>query len=126
MGVTNEAKVEKIVRIFKDIDYAVVVTPGAYSVDYVIYEIVGLSHPGEVPVYHGSDPSDEMSTTENIDEASPFAHGSVKWDGCSNWDFDELQRVMLHFCERASLIHLGEILATCWDMTKEFCSKWNP
>ncbi len=40
--------------------------------------------------------------------------GSVKWDGCSNWD-----ATSIHFCERDYAIQFGRVLASCWDWANE-------
>ena len=48
-------------------------------------------------------------------ENTIFLSGGVKWDGCSNWKFDEQERVMLHGCSREDLVIFGQIMAECWD-----------
>jgi hypothetical protein len=58
---------------------------------------------------------------EDVDEI--YLHGSVKWDGCSNWYFDEQDRNMLHGCDKADLQRLGIVMAFCWDWTVELCQK---
>lgn len=56
---------------------------------------------------------------EEVDGHGPWvAKGSVKWDGCSNWQFNT-HECMLHACDRKRLEALGDILAKCWDATKD-------
>jgi hypothetical protein len=64
-------------------------------------------------------------TTNDVTAAEVFLHGEVKWDGCSNWHFDEQERVMLHGCSRDDLTKIGAIMAACWDWTAELCPKWD-
>ncbi len=47
-----------------------------------------------------------------------FAHGHVKWDGCSNWSFAN-GSYMFHSCDRERLAAIGDILAMCFDRSKE-------
>jgi hypothetical protein len=47
-----------------------------------------------------------------------FAHGFVKWDGCSNWSFHH-GSCMFHSCDRERLSAIGDILAMCWDRSAE-------
>ena len=50
-----------------------------------------------------------------------FIYGSVKWDGCSNWIFNEnAKNMMVHACSKEELEQIGQILAACWDLTAEY------
>ena len=88
-------------------------------VEYQIYEIISKRDNGQGGLMFAKKdwatlPADLV---ESIDEAQVFAHGTVKWDGCSNWHFDEQDNCMLHGCTRHALINIGEVLAQCWDWT---------
>ena len=73
--------------------------------------LTGSHKPGDLHVdweihpYTGSELDDEPSLT-----------GSVKWDGCSNWDTGN---TMLHACDREQLAFYGEAMAVCWSLTKQ-------
>lgn len=57
-------------------------------VDFAIYEQCGLRDvQGSSGTVHYPKPnaSSTRDTTENVDEALPFVHGFVKWDGCTQW-----------------------------------------
>jgi hypothetical protein len=98
-------------------------------VDYTIYEILGKtgklgwSAPGQMLFQKAG--CDSTEPTEDIAEAEIFAHGSVKWDGCSNWEFDIQKDCMIHPCDRPRLERIGTILARCWDLTAELCPRWD-
>jgi hypothetical protein len=48
-----------------------------------------------------------------IDYDEEILTGSVKWDGCSNWNSD----ACLHFCEREQFVHLSKLMELCFDFT---------
>lgn len=106
----------------KELCFTILATPKDYHVDYTLYEIEYWDEIGEQedPVYR----NEEGTYTKDIEKANVYAHGFVKWDGCSNWEFDEQERGMLHGCDRKDLIRLGEVLARCWDKTAELCTNW--
>jgi hypothetical protein len=41
----------------------------------------------------------------------PFCSGYTKWDGCSNFTFDEQEECMLHTCEKQDMLDIGIMLA---------------
>jgi hypothetical protein len=115
---------EPTIRNFPDLEFVVKVIPGEYHADYAIYEILGTHADGSI-TYNKAGADSTCESVDTIEEAQVFAHGSVKWDGCSNWHFDITDDCMLHGCGREDLLKLGKILELCWIMTKEFCSGWN-
>jgi hypothetical protein len=110
---------------FQDLWYTVVAEPHSHYVEYKVYAIEGIGgESGEQSLWHKNGDPCSPSPVETLEEAEVFLHGSVKWDGCSNWYFDEQDRVMIHGCERDHLANIGEVMARCWDMTKELCPHW--
>lgn len=96
--------------------------PNGHYVDFLIYEMSGLAEDDNgnytVPIYQL--PDDKHHDTESLDNAKVFLHGTVKWDGCSDWMVDEMARHhMLHSCDRKYLENFGQIMTRCWDWTKE-------
>lgn len=57
--------------------------------------------------------------TADIDSAGVYLSGEVKWDGCSNWRFDEQDDCMLHACSREELSRFSEAMQLCYDWAKE-------
>lgn len=50
--------------------------------------------------------------------------GSVKWDGCSNWDFHSFNERVgyshpFHFCSKESAVEFGVFLGQLYDWTSE-------
>lgn len=116
-----------VIRHDKALGFTIVATPHDYHVDFVIYDIEGWVEGAtdgvfDVPTWHRAGSSSDWAKT--LEEAEPYLHGSVKWDGCSNWHFDEQDRVMLHGCRREDVLRFGEVMAKCWDWTAELCPHW--
>ena len=82
-----------------ELGFTIFAKPDDYSVEYEVFELP-------------------------FQEAAPFVHGHVKWDGCSNWYFDAQDSCMIHGCDKDDLLNLGKVLGACWDWTKELCPKW--
>lgn len=101
-------------------------TPHGHYVDFVIYEIMSLGDDGKgnytVPGYTKF--AKEGSTflyddAEGLADADVYLHGSVKWDGCSDWMFNHnAKNRMLHGCGRKDLANIGEAMTRCWDWTQ--------
>lgn len=113
-----------LVKHHRDINFTVVAKVESHHVEFTVYEINGFGinkSTGEfdVPLWRKKDADCNAETVDTLYESEPYLHGSVKWDGCSNWYFDEQDRVMLHACDRENLLAIGEIMARCWDWTKE-------
>lgn len=115
-------------QFFRDINYFAIALPSEYHVDYAVYEAVeGIDASGKKDILFQREGM--MSSPHYVNDiklAEVFLHGFVKWDGCSNWMFNENERdTMLHGCSRTDLTNLGEVMARCWDWTKELLPTWN-
>lgn len=110
------------VKHFLDLRFTVEASAYQHHVDFRIFDICGWME-GEtkgvfdVPIWDGA---------ERLEDAPVYLHGFVKWDGCSNWHFDEQERVMLHGCGISDIQRFGDILAACWNWTGELCPAWSP
>lgn len=107
---------------YPDIHFTVVATPNTYHVDFKIYEIAGYGN-GSLETGDFTDPLYGPQFQELGPDTEVFADGSVKWDGCSNWDIGP-EGCMVHGCDKEDLINIGIVLSRCWDLTKELCPKW--
>jgi len=103
------------------LDYTVIAEPAEEAPDHVmrfrVYSIMCKpGEPGSEFEHKKIEWCKEVGThnepTDNIDDATIFLEGSVKWDGCSNWKFPDA----VHFCERSQMIGIGEVLAFCFDL----------
>ena len=107
-----------------DLQFTILAVTHDYHVDFTIYDIEGWLE-GETkgqydrPVWHKAGAKASPNPVETIDEAEPYLHGSVKWDGCSDWHFDEQDRCYLHGCSKADVQRFGDVMALCWDLAAE-------
>jgi hypothetical protein len=104
------------IQHFDDLKFSVQAFPDTHCVEFNIYDHLGKQSDGTY-LY-----GDSMNTFDTMKTAPIYAHGSVKWDGCSNWYFDEQDRVMLHACDKDDVLRLGKILAACYDWASQLCS----
>ena len=121
----------RLIKHLPELDFTIVAVTHEYRVDFKIYEVIGWAESTtlgvyDVPefyIYHTE--TENVCLTESIQEAELYLHGEVKWDGCSNWHFDEQDRVMLHGCTRQDVLRFGEVMAACWDWAAEiFGPSW--
>jgi hypothetical protein len=115
---------EKIIYNFEDIGFSVIAEPDSHKVDYKVYQISGKNNEDQL-IWCKDNDHGCSGFCENLDEADLFLHGYVKWDGCSNWHFDEQDDVMIHFCERDQMENIGKILTKCYDLTKNLIGSWD-
>jgi hypothetical protein len=112
------------VRHFNALNFTVVAAASENRVAFTIYDIEGWREGAntgvcDVPLYHEVGASSHTCPVECIEDSEPYLHGEVKWDGCSNWHFDEQDRVMLHGCSRADIQRIGDLMGACWDWAAE-------
>ncbi len=118
------------IKHFNDLDFTVVAEPHSHYVSYKIYDIVDWregSTPGvyDVPAWNKAGSPTRPEPVWTLAESEPFMSGSVKWDGCSNWFFDEQTHGMIQGCCREDIQRLGDVLGRCWDWTSELCEHWD-
>lgn len=107
------------IRNFPALMFSVRAVADRYNVQFDIFRIHGfyMTPDGEIPFFRKINSNDEF---DSIDKSSPFISGYVKWDGCSNWMFNDCyENCMIHACDKEGLEHIGIILATCWDWAHE-------
>lgn len=71
-----------------------------YVVEFEIYDINWVSSTrngdSEYPMYHDLEDWDNSSDYEPSDTIKPKIEGSIKWDGCCNYKYNE--EMYLHHC----------------------------
>ena len=113
-----------MIQVHEDINYVIkAVNVASHYVEYEIYELLGITEGGAV-LYKLQD-SPTCVPTQDIKEAALYCHGSVKWDGCSNWYWDEQDDCMLHGCTQQDLLNLGIVLTRCWEWTAELLENFD-
>ena len=118
---------DRIVHL-EELDFTIVAVAHEFYVEYTVFDIFGWGK-GESGEYDAPIWCREVDGTwhrpfTTLDEAQPYLHGAVKWDGCSDWHFDEQDRCELHGCSKEDVQRFGAVMAICWDMTAELCPQW--
>ena len=86
---------------------------------WVEFEVLALDSCEAPPLYHRRDSTSYPDPVEDISEAEVYAHGTVKWDGCSDWQLLEAQRACLHSCSRGGIARHATAMERCWDWAGE-------
>lgn len=121
---------EMFIKTWPELMFTAVATPKEYYVEYRIYEVAGLGYDdtGNLTVadWTRAGALSTPDSVDNLEEAQLFAHGRVKWDGCSDFVLDEMTSGdAMHHCNRKGLENIGKVLAACWDWTAELIpDKW--
>ena len=106
----------ELVKHFNDLGFSIVAIPDEYFVKYKIYEQEGYSAGTKVPYFKRKGVISYQ--IEDYKEAQIAFEGTVKWDGCSNWDL-QVEDCMFHGCCKEHLVNIGLILGEAWTWTKE-------
>lgn len=59
-----------------------------------------------------------------LDDATVYVSGSVKWDGCSNWDFG-CAECLKHFCSREEAAELAVVIDRLYVLAAEHIPAWD-
>jgi len=113
-----------IVKILGDIDFVISAIPDEWRVQFVAYEVKGRDDNAEAKPFFQHANGEDFDYTYYIGQAAPYLSGYVKWDGCSDWHFDQQEKAMLHACSREGLARFGNVMQACWDLTAELCPRW--
>jgi hypothetical protein len=87
----------------------------AYLMNWRAYAVVGETETGR-KFFNRAGYTSSPDPVDTIEEAQIFAEGSVKWDGCCNFEFTD---VPLHTCSRADAGDLGRLLEAIYDLAAE-------
>ena len=111
----------KILEHVPALNCTVRIFPQSHYVEYEVFMWDRVNTDG-TPVFHKRNSCNYPDPVYTIDESEVYLHGSVKWDGCSSWEFDEQARGnALYGGNKQELINIGLILAHCWTLTATHC-----
>lgn len=90
-----------------------------FYVDFKSWKTIGTTADG-AKLYQ----ADSFGGVEDRAKADVFASGFIKWDGCINLQFDEQDKVMLHFCGKKMILDaLSELFAALYEAADRIMSK---
>jgi hypothetical protein len=84
---------------------------------FEVLELAGTDGETGQVLFQLADGVCSLEPVEDIDSAEVFLEGSVKWDGCSNWKFNDGD-CMLHFCGYQHATSLGRMMARMYEITQ--------
>lgn len=98
--------------IWEDILYACEYQQLEYHMDFKVYAVTGIIE-GELK--EGRYVFGDNFTKTHV-ESEVFCSGFVKWDGCTNFDFDAQEECSLHTCDKEGLVNIGVMLGRVFDL----------
>lgn len=119
-----------MIQHFDDIEFTVVAeVDGDYRCNFKVYEIAGADRNdrGEVVsrswVRAGavSRPDD----VDSLDGAEVYLSGHIHADECSNWHFDEQDRILIHFCSKEQAENIGKLFGHLYEMASKLIPHWS-
>lgn len=117
-------------RIWEDIEYfAMLKETAEHWCEFAVYELLWLDDDGR-PVGNKAGSTSSPDPASSLEETQVYLHGSIKWDGCSNWLFDEQDSLpgcqsMLHFCGKQSAMNLGVLMERLYEWAAEVIEAWD-
>jgi hypothetical protein len=114
MSDANE-KILRTVAARGEAVFTIACKPFEHYCEFEVFEILS-SEPTtlwNLPSGSRPDPTDDLSKAER------FLHGSIKWDGCSNWHFDIQDGCMIHFCSAQDAAAIGVLFNELYEMADE-------
>jgi hypothetical protein len=106
----------------EELMFSIVAKVFSYRVEFTLYEICDFDE--AKPTWQKCRSDKSPDPVSDMQSAQIYLHGYVKWDGCSNWHFDQQEIGMLHFCGREDLTRVGSLLTRCFDLAREMCPRW--
>src|SRR5688572_27042548 len=95
--------------------YAAVATPNAHSVDFTVHP--ALVVPGTNRVGYPR-PAMFGGYTHDLAEADVALRGGIRWDGCSNWDY-ETHDGLRHHCSEEDAAAVGTLFRRLYEWARE-------
>ena len=92
--------------------------------EFRIYEIIG-GNDGSPPLYQKSGESSSPVFEKDVAKAQVFCQGSIKWDGCVNFQFPEQEDCMLHCCGRQDAMKIGVMFDRLYDAVSRLIPAWD-
>jgi hypothetical protein len=104
----------------EQVNFTVVVKTFDHKCDFEVFEIFSREPLlWSLPTGIRPDPTCELT------EAERFLHGSIKWDGCSDWHFDIQDDCMMHFCDVQEAESLGQLLRLLYEIAADSIPCWD-
>lgn len=117
-------------RYFPELNFAATATEiNEYVCRFDLYEVfswkrVDGEHIG-TPLFKPKGNRPPCENTSDISEAVSYVTGYIKWDGCSDWTFNQEENFCFHFCGQEEIKSLALAMEECWLWAGELIEKWD-
>lgn len=100
--------------------YLIVIDNTTYEcvINFTIYVNCAIPESRDTPFFHQKD-ADIPGFTEKTEEAEVFLDGAIRFDGCSNWDFNNVTGAT-HFCGKDDAISLGRLMEYLYNLAEKY------
>jgi len=71
-------------------------------------------------VYERDNADHGMDVVTDLEEAQIFLSGNIRFDGCSNMQFNEQENCMLHFCGRKMATDVRVLMGELYDIAIDY------
>jgi hypothetical protein len=104
--------------------YVVIGERHSHYWDVKVYRPIYWSLDG-MPSYQllGEDDNVTVKTTEDVSQAQPTLAGTIKWDGCSDWQIDELSDS--HYCGLVNATEPARVMTLLYSMAAKLIPAWD-
>ena len=105
--------------------FTIIAEPHEHYCEFKCYEAYGdFDEPNGI-YYDITDSASTPNPTDDLDKAQVYLSGTVKWDGCSNLDFDINEGCAIHFCGRKDISKVGKLLERLYDLAAQLIPRWD-
>lgn len=114
----SETVIREVFAATPATSYHITAVVESHWIEFRVVKITALSGDNvDVPLF-GDD------HVEDPDRAEAFWQGSIKWDGCSNWNL-MTDGVMAHFCGREDAMSIGPLMGRLYDLAATHLTTWD-
>jgi len=94
----------------------------SYNINVAVQGFIVLRTWGEDSkglLYEYEDEDGAILGLHDHNKSDVFMQGAVKWDGCSNWTFENQENCAIHFCGEEEAALLGTIMRAAYNITRD-------
>ncbi len=119
MTTEEDALPDEVIEHYEDLNFSVrVKATSEHIADVTVLELLGKDSETGAWLYQEANAVSSPTPTDDITKAEWFLRGSIKWDGCSNLEFNDGD-VMLHFCGKRQAMGVGIVLGRLYDLARK-------
>lgn len=111
-----------VIEEWRDLWYVVRLRPNTHWMDVEVFDHCGYDTASNQWSVTKVDAVCSADGTSNLDEAKPILTGSIKWDGCSNFQFPD---DCYHWCGRKDAADFGKMIDRLYERAASMIKAWD-